>query len=97
MSATPSWPRSAAEWRAAFAAGLGLSPADGARRLRDGTLPHDDIEAFLKDAYAQERGYHPDFVPALLRNRDGLIAWVYGDGAEPNWPGSDAGARGSQQ
>lgn len=53
------------------------------------TFPYAKLTAWLTTRYGTEHGYHPDFVPALTRNCHGLVAWVYGDGTEPYWPGRD--------
>lgn len=85
----PEWPQNAAAWRQALAAGVGIDPEEG-RRLHAGDgLPREAVAEWLETTYAADRGYHPDFVPALLRNLGGLLAWAYGEAAEPYWSKSD--------
>jgi hypothetical protein len=83
------YPQDAAAWAAAIQQGLGLAPEEGRRQLAEGTFDHPALERWLRETYAE--GFSPDFVPALVRNLRGLVRWVYGDGVEPYWPGSDGG------
>jgi hypothetical protein len=85
----PIWPATASDWRATFERGLGLDPKAAAYRHAHGELEPDVFVAWIEVEYDESRGYHPDFVPALTRNIEGLLAWAYGDGPEPYWPGSD--------
>ena len=48
-------------------------------------FPFDRLEAVWAREFSVNKGYHTDFVPALLRNKRGLIVWVYRGGSEPNW------------
>lgn len=86
---TTSFPQTAQEWRDTLANTWHMSVATGQRHLQAGTFPYDDLAGWLAVHYSAENGYHPDFVPALVRNCRGLVAWVYGDGTEPYWPGRD--------
>ena len=36
-----------------------------------------------------DKGYVPDFIPALIRNKFGFLKWVYVDSPEPFWKGKD--------
>jgi hypothetical protein len=86
---TAQWPETREQWRAVLAAGIGLSPEDGDAQWAAGDLDLATVDDWLATTYAAENGFHPDFVPALARNLRGLLAWVYGGGSEPCWPGRD--------
>lgn len=83
------WPQTPQAWQEAIAAGLGLTAVQGQQAYTDGRFPYDPLNDWLAETYSVDAGYSPDFVPALQRNLRGLVAWVYGDGTEPHWPGSD--------
>lgn len=82
-----SYPQNRHEWSTAIEQGLGITRAQGEELCRNGCFPKKELAEWLKDEYGEIHG--PDFVPALLRNINGLIAWVYGDRPEPFWPGKD--------
>ena len=86
---TPSYPQKVDEWREAISKALGLTPEEAKLRLRKGTFPFDDLAIWIQEEFSPDKGYSPDFIPALIRNCKGLIAWAYGDGSEPYWPGQD--------
>ena len=81
------YPQNKHEWGIVIQQGLGVTLGKGKRLNKDGKFPVQDLAQFIKKEYSE--GYGPNFVPALLRNLKGLINWVYGDGSEPYWPGSD--------
>lgn len=81
------YPQNPAEWRLAIQDGTGLLEQDGRKAYQLGDFPYERLEDWIRDTYCES--YHPDFVPALLRNIRGLVGWVYGTGGEPSWPGSD--------
>ncbi len=85
----PVWPQDAEGWRELLSRVLRLSPEDAQERYHAGILPRDTLAGWIEARYAAARGYHPDFAPALIRNLDGLLAWAFGDGPEPHWPGDD--------
>ena len=85
----PSYPQSADEWREAITKALNLTPEEGKYRFQTGTFPFDDLIVWIRREFSSDRGYSPGFIPALIRNRKGLIAWIYGDSSEPYWPGQD--------
>lgn len=86
----PIWPTTAGGWRDAFERGLDLNPTAGTYRYARGEMEPAPFVTWIESEFAESRGYHRDFVPALTRNIRGLLAWAYGDGEEPFWPGSDA-------
>jgi len=81
------YPQNPIEWRAAIRDGIGVNAIKGKNALKDGRFPYEKLEQWIRDTYSE--GYSTDFVPALLRNIKGLVAWVYGDAGEPFWPRSD--------
>ena len=87
------YPKTPRDWEKAVQDGLGISPEVGRAAYRaacrHGDFPFQVFEAWLRRTYSE--GYSPDFLPALLRNQRGLVAWVYGEGEEPYWRGSDEG------
>lgn len=89
----PSYPEDRQAWRDAIDSALALSRADAEAALRRGDFPYARLARWLRSRYRAEAGYSPEFVPALLRNVRGLVAWVYGGGSEPYWPGRDHDAR----
>ena len=84
-----SYPKNADEWREAVSKALNLTPEKGKARLQAGTFPSDDLVSWIYQEFSSDKGYSPDFIPALIRNRRGLIKWIYGNGAEPYWQGQD--------
>jgi hypothetical protein len=81
------YPQNPAEWRLAIQEGIGLDEAQGRKAYQAGAFPNDRLEQWIRETFSE--GFVPDFVPALLRNIKGLVAWVYGEGQEPSWPGCD--------
>lgn len=88
-SRAPVYPQTSDEWRSAIASGFGLSPAEGITKYEAGIFPFDDFLVWLEKEFSADKGYSSDFVPALVRNLKGLVAWIYGKGSEPYWPGHD--------
>lgn len=86
---TPSYPQNADEWHSAITHGFGLTPEEGKAQHQTGTFPFEAFTVWLRQEFRADKGYNPDFVPALIRNRKGLVAWLYGNGSEPYWPGQD--------
>jgi hypothetical protein len=81
------YPQDPKEWREAIESGLGLTPPEAQDAYRAGVFPFEQLELWLQSTYQQ--GYSSEFLPALQRNIEGLIAWAYGNESEPYWPGSD--------
>ena len=81
------YPQSGDAWKQAIDAALGFTASEGAHALRMELFPFDRVETWIREEFTD--GFVTDFVPALLRNVQGLVSWVYGDGQEPFWPGSD--------
>lgn len=85
----PTFPQDREAWQTAVADGLDLPPAQAEAAYERGEFPYAQLAQWLQTTYSAEAGYSPAFVPALLRNIKGLVAWVYGRGSEPYWPGTD--------
>jgi len=66
---------------------LQISPAQGQRLLETGQLPTDRVLHWFRTQLAGE--FSPEFVPALTRNLNGMLAWLHANGDEPYWPGDD--------
>lgn len=86
----PTYPQNPAEWQTAIHNGLALSPSEAQTALLNSRFPYNQLNQWFATTFSAENGYSPQFVPALQRNIKGLVAWVYNDGAEPYWPGTDA-------
>ncbi|MFW9854280.1 MAG: hypothetical protein ACFFFG_04440 [Candidatus Thorarchaeota archaeon] len=81
------YPQNKEEWQVAIYAGVGLTKLEGERKYQTQNFPYLKVEEWIQKSFSE--GFHPDFVPALLRNIQGLVAWVYGGKEEPNWSQSD--------
>ena len=82
------YPQRPTEWQTAIRDGIGVSGGEGQEAYQAGEFPYDRLEQWIRETFSE--GFSPDFVPALLRNVKGLVAWVYGNKGEPYWPGSDS-------
>ncbi len=87
MQKTPKYPQNPIEWQSAINQGLNLSDTEGIMLYESKTFPYDQLEQWIRSTYTE--GFSQDFIPALLRNIKGLVAWAYGGEEEPSWPGSD--------
>ena len=83
------YPRTPAEWYRAIEQGIGLTSESGKALHEANAFPFDALLTWMEQVYGEDRGYNPDFVPALTRNIKGLVSWVYGTGSEPSWSGHD--------
>ena len=81
------YPQNPEEWQSAIQDGICVGRIEGQEAYRTGQFPYDELVQWIREAYSE--GFSPDLVPALLMNVKGLVAWVYGGGDEPCWPGSD--------
>ena len=84
------YPTIPSEWHHWIVTHLGYEVEDARELHNSRAFP----VAELLDAWEREfnptRGYSPDFIPALTRNVEGFLRWIYTNGPEPNWKGSDA-------
>jgi hypothetical protein len=83
----PGYPQDAQGWRDLIERELNIKESEGRSAHKAGIFPYETLEVWIKSKFSD--GYHPSFVPALLRNILGFVNWVYGSGKEPSWPGSD--------
>jgi hypothetical protein len=82
------------QWREWIQEKLGISEAAGREMALTNRFPFDRLVEAWRKEFAHEKGYSVAFIPALIRNKRGLIAWVYSGGREPLWTGSDDARRG---
>ncbi len=83
------YPENRKEWEAWLETQLGVRQSDGRRLFLSGRFPITDLVESWRREFTPERGYSPDFVPALIRNQKGFLKWVLGNGPEPNWARDD--------
>ena len=89
MKKTNKYPENPEEWQSAIQDNIGIKVSEGQRDYQEGIFPYKKLEEWIQRAFSE--GFSPNFVPALLRNIKGFVAWVYGNKEEPSWPGSDEG------
>ncbi len=87
MKDTLYYPQNPIEWQSAIFQGIGISKSEGQKKYLSRTFPYHQLEQWIRNTFSE--GFSPDFIPALLRNIKGLVAWVYGGEKEPSWPHSD--------
>ncbi len=88
MTDEKTYPKNKEEWSIAIHKGLSITQIEGEQLFQSENFPVEDLVKLIQKEYSKSFG--PEFVPALVRNIKGLISWVYGDGSEPFWPGSDS-------
>lgn len=87
MKERKAYPQDRDGWQQAIHQGIGLSGEEGSMLYKQDAFPFKELRDWIGKNYATDFG--PHFPQALLRNIHGLVDWVYGNGAEPYWPGSD--------
>jgi hypothetical protein len=85
----PYYPTRPEEWRDWIHLKIGLSEEDAKDLLERGLFPYDKMVACWQREFSSKKGYSPAFIPALTRNKRGLVEWVYRGGNEPLWTGMD--------
>ena len=85
----PYYPTTSHGWREWIEDRLGITERVGREMALDGSFPFDKLVEKWREEFASERGYSVSFIPALIRNKKGLIAWAYLGSPEPLWTGSD--------
>ncbi len=85
----PDYPISPSDWQSWIEIHLGISPHDGVKLCESDSFPIGDLIGKWNEEFTVENGYVPDFIPALVRNKFGLLHWVYLGANEPNWRASD--------
>jgi len=84
------YPTDPSEWQTWIATHLGYDFESALKLYEKHLFPQSELLDAWEREFDSSNGYSPDFVPALTRNIEGLLRWVYADGQEPNWKGSDA-------
>ena len=90
MTKEVDYPQNPEEWKDWIRAHLQISPEDGFVLANQEHFPFDRLIDIWKKEFGVERGYHASFIPALTRNKQGFIEWVYLESFEPNWSKSDS-------
>ena len=83
------YPQTPLEWRKWIEKRLDIDEPQGYDFTEKSTFPLQRLEDLWNMEFSPDRGYSPDFIPALTRNKIGFLKWVYGGGFEPNWIKSD--------
>lgn len=83
------YPTNPSEWQVWIEKHLDIDVEKAVMLLESDSFPTEDLEALWQREFTAEKGYVSDFIPALLRNKMGLIRWVYCGYDEPDWRGSD--------
>jgi hypothetical protein len=86
----PHYPKSPKEWREWIRDNLGINEEEAIRMSLKCAFPFDKLVDCWRREFHSQKGYSPDFIPALVRNQRGLIKWVYAKGREPVWTGEDS-------
>ncbi|MHA1948684.1 MAG: hypothetical protein ACXAAO_13350 [Candidatus Thorarchaeota archaeon] len=84
-----SYPQTPFEWRKWIENKLDIDETQGYDFTHNATFPLQRVVELWNKEFTAKRGYSPDFIPALTRNKNGFLKWVYGGGSEPNWMKSD--------
>jgi hypothetical protein len=82
-----SYPQNPEEWQSTIQNEIGISKSEGQNFLQESQFPYQKLAHWIQETFKE--GFSSDFIPALLRNLQGFVEWVYGEGDEPFWPGSD--------
>ncbi len=83
------YPQTPEEWRIWISERIGISKEQAIKYLLEENFPLQSLlDAWITE-FTPAKGYSPDFVPALSRNQNGFLSWVYADGSEPNWSKCD--------
>ncbi|MFX0108985.1 MAG: hypothetical protein ACFE7R_11925, partial [Candidatus Hodarchaeota archaeon] len=85
----PIYPTNPKTWREWIREYLGIDENEGKEMVLKNTFPLDKLVDSWKKEFPQEKGYSPNFIPALVRNQRGFVDWVYGLTEEPVWTGAD--------
>jgi hypothetical protein len=83
------YPQNPEQWRIWVHKKLGISEEEGICLLERGNFPLSNLVKAWERDFSAANGFSLNFIPALTRNRNGFVRWVYGNGPEPNWTKSD--------
>lgn len=81
------YPKTNEEWQKAIYDALGISSEEGRKLFSNNAVPVEKILKWIEKEYLSTCG--KNFIEAINRNRKGFISWIYGNRAEPYWPGKD--------
>ena len=84
-----SYPQTSIEWRVWIQTQMDIDETHGAKLVDEGAFPHNRLVSTWEREFTVEKGYSPQFIPALTRNVLRFLSWVYGGSSEPNWTKSD--------
>jgi hypothetical protein len=85
----PIYQKNPSEWIQWLNEKLEIDEEQGILMLAMGEFPFSSLKDAWHVEFTPRKGYSPEFIPALGRNIIGFLQWVYGDGNEPDWRGSD--------
>ena len=83
------YPQDIVDWQAWIIHHLDLDILQVRSLMEEGNFPFARLIAVWQKEFSSERGYSPNFIPALTRNKVGFVRWVYLQGSEPNWKKTD--------
>ncbi len=68
---------------------LDIGMEEGTGLLQINTFPTEKLTELWTVEFDTSNGYSPDFIPALIRNTQGFLRWIYCNGPEPRWKDGD--------
>jgi len=83
------YPQTPRQWRTWIRIKLRIPEEKANHLLEENEFPQQSLLTKWQAEFTQTKGYSPDFIPALSRNLNGFLQWVYKNGSEPNWSKSD--------
>ena len=86
----PYYPTNPSEWSDWMQNKMSITASHGTELLTSGSFPIDQLIECWNEEFTTEKGYSPDFIPALIRNANSLLKLVFGENPEPDWRGADA-------
>ncbi|MFW9843946.1 MAG: hypothetical protein ACFFEV_05170 [Candidatus Thorarchaeota archaeon] len=89
MTKNVEYPQTPEAWQEWIFTHLDISAENGSILTKDNRFPFDILVSLWNREFGEENGYSPSFIPALTRNKQGFIEWVYLGHPEPNWSKSD--------
>ena len=86
---TPIYPANPTEWILWIESKIDIDERHGRGLCESSSFPLDRLIAAWEEEFSIDKGYSPEFIPALVRNKRGFLKWVYLGSNEPNWRNSD--------
>ena len=83
------YPHNPKEWQKWLDHNLGISCNQCRVLIKEDKFPYNLLTKKWEEKFSSELGYSPSFIPALIRNKNSFVKWVYLDSPEPNWTQSD--------